>query len=67
MNRCQFCNKIYDIQKLEQICLKEEDVFNCIMHNKKNDTYCIYHKYGDNYNSNEILEINFCPKCGRRL
>ena len=38
MNECQFCNKIYNTQKLKATYWVDRDVVNCITHNEDNNT-----------------------------
>ena len=40
---------------------------NYITYNRDDDTYNIWHECDDDYYSGEVLEINFCPKCGRKI
>lgn len=67
MNECSFCNKIYNTQKLKETYWADRDVVNCITHNEEDNTYNIWHECEDDCYSDEILEINFCPKCGRKI
>lgn len=67
MNECSFCNKIYNTQKLKETYWADRDVVNCITHNEEDNTYNIWHECEDDCYSDEILEINFCPQCGRKI
>lgn len=67
MNECNFCNKIYNAQKLKETYWTDRDIVNCITYNEEDNTYNIWHECQDDYYSDEILKINFCPKCGRKI
>ena len=56
---CPFCH--------EEVEVDYNDVVNCITYNEENNTYSIWHECQDDYYSDDILEINFCPKCGRKI
>lgn len=67
---CSFCEKIYDVEKLRNMSWTDRyklGVTNCITFDKENNTYGIWHECDDDYYSKTILEINFCPKCGRTI
>ena len=59
MNECQFCNKIYNTQKLKETYWAERDVVNCITHNEDDNTYNIWHGCEDDYYSDEIFKMKF--------
>lgn len=67
MNTCEFCNKIYDTQELNETYYRYREFMNYITYNRDDDTYNIWHECDDDYYSGEVLEINFCPKCGRKI
>ena len=67
MNTCEFCNKIYDTQELNETYYRDREFMNYITYNRDDDTYNIWHECDDDYYSGEVLEINFCPKCGRKI
>ena len=66
MNECWLCNKIYDTKELYEMDSWDREVC-CITYNKNDDTYNIWSECDDDYYSGEILEINFCPRCGRKI
>ena len=66
MNECWICNKIYDTKELFEMNSWDREVC-CITYNKNDDTYNIWSECDDDYYSGEILEINFCPICGRKI
>ena len=66
MNECWFCNKIYDTKELYEMDSWDREVC-CITYNKNDNTYNIWSECDDYYYSGEILEINFCPICGRKI
>lgn len=43
------------------------EVYCVITHNTKDDTFNIWSECDDDYYSGEVLEINFCPECGRKI
>ena len=45
-----------------KLILKEHQVYD-----KINDIFCIWHECDDDYYTGNIMEIKYCPKCGRRL
>lgn len=67
MNTCEFCNKIYDTQELNETYYRDREFMNYITYNRDDDTYNIWHECDDDCYSGEVLEINFCPKCGRKI
>lgn len=76
MNKCYFCEKIYDTKTLEnmsqedrkKLCQKNMwEVYCVITHNTEDDTFNIWSECDDDYYSGEVLEINFCPECGRKI
>ena len=75
MNKCYFCEKIYDTKTLENMsqedrkkfCQKEWELYCVITHNTKDDTFNIWSECDDDYYSREVLESNFCPECGRKI
>ena len=75
MNKCYFCEKIYDTKTLEnmsqegrnKLCQKKWELYCVITHNTEDDTFNIWSECDDDYYSGEVLEINFCPECGRKI
>ena len=75
MNKCYFCEKIYDTKTLKnmsqedrkKLCQKEWELYCVITHNTEDDTFNIWSECDDDYYSGEVLEINFCPECGRKI
>lgn len=75
MNKCYFCENIYDTKTLEnmsqedrkKLCQKELELYCVITHNTEDDTFNIWSECDDDYYSGEVLEINFCPECGRKI
>ena len=60
---CKFCDNIHDVEKYEKI-----DPYcriDCIVKHK--DIYGYWHECEDWYYSGILFEINYCPKCGRKL
>ena len=75
MNKCYFCEKIYDTKTLEnmsqedrkKLCQKGRELYCVITHNTEDDTFNIWSECDDDCYSGEVLEINFCPECGRKI
>ena len=65
---CNFCNKVYDESELNSIHPMDRDGFlNCVTYDKEDDIFCLWHECEDDYYTGNIMEINYCPRCGRRL
>lgn len=65
---CDFCDEVYDELKLNTTHpMNREGFCNCITYDKINDIFCIWHECDDDYYTGNIMEIKYCPKCGRRL
>lgn len=65
---CDFCNEIYDEFKLNTTHpMNREGFCNCITYDGNDNTYNLWHECGDDYYTGNIMEIKYCPVCGRRL
>ena len=65
---CNFCDKVYDESELNSLHPMDRDGFlNCVTYDKEDDTFCLWHECEDDYYTGNIMEINYCPRCGRRL
>ena len=54
-------------KKLNEMDWLDRKSLRCITYNKDDNTYNIWSECDDYYYSGEILEINFCPICGRKI
>lgn len=62
---CDFCNKIYNEDELNsQYC---REVCDCITYDENNNNYNFLHECDDDYYTGNIMEIKYCPVCGRKL
>lgn len=66
-NDCEFCNKIYNTSDLKQQYCADREVCDCITYDENIEEYCLWHECVDDYYTGNIMEIKYCPKCGRRL
>lgn len=67
MNSCDFCKKIYDYDTLMYLNHWDRDICVCITFIKDDNAYYLWAECEDDYYSDNITEINYCPKCGRKL
>ena len=66
-NDCEFCNKIYDAFELKQQYWADREVCDCITYDEAFKAYHLWHECVDDYYTGNIIEINYCPVCGRKL
>lgn len=66
-NNCDFCNKIYDADELNNQYYADREVCDCITYDKDNNTYSFWNECVDDYYTGNIMEIKYCPICGRKL
>lgn len=66
-NNCEFCNKIYNAGKLHNQYWADREVCDCITYNEKEKSYSFWHEYVDDYYTGNLVEIKYCPICGRKL
>ena len=65
---CDFCDEIYDEFKLNTTHpMNREGFYNCITYDKINNNFCLWHECVDDYYTGNIMEIKYCPVCGRKL
>lgn len=64
---CDFCNKMYNEEKLNNQYWADHEKVNCITYDENNNTYSVWHECEDDYYTGNIMEIKYCPVCGRRL
>lgn len=64
---CDLCEKIYDVEELRNTYWSEREYSNYITHNEEHDSYHLWHECDDSYYSGTIMEIGYCPVCGRKL
>lgn len=62
---CSFCNKIYNEDELNGQYFHE--VCDCITYDENNNNYNFWHECDEDYYTGNIMEIKYCPVCGRRL
>lgn len=68
MNNCDFCNKIYSSkEEYDEFCGHNwwNEIDAIIM--DKNNQPGLYVPCDDSYYSRIVMDINFCPKCGRKI
>ena len=66
--RCTFCNKVYDESELNSIYpMHREGFCNCITYDKEDNVFCLWHECEDDYYTGNIMKIDYCPCCGRKL
>ena len=61
---CNLCNNIKKIEQYEEV--DSWDRKNTIVQ-KKDKTFGLWIECDDYYYSGVAMEINYCPKCGRKL
>ena len=61
---CDFCNNIKTIEQYKE--MHSWDRNNAIVQ-KKNKAFGLWFECDDFYYSGVIMEINYCPVCGRKL
>ena len=66
-NDCDFCNTIYNAIELKRKYWADREVCDCITYDEKIGEYCLWHECIDDYYTGNIMEINYCPRCGRKL
>lgn len=66
-NDCEFCNIIYNADELKKQYWTDREVCDCITYNEKIGEYCLWHECVDEYYTGNIMKINYCPRCGRKL
>ena len=68
--KCRFCNKEYDLEEAEKW---KNDSWNweldtphtiCV---KDKEGYALWSKCDDYYYTGHVMNINYCPICGRNL
>lgn len=64
---CDLCEKIYDEEKLKNTYWGDREYSDYITHNEEHDSYYLWHECQDDYYSGNIMEIKYCPVCGRKL
>ena len=64
---CEFCEKIWSSQEEYQSQFEDHyDEKNSIV--MKNGEPCLYIPYEQDYfYSDVVMQINYCPKCGRKV
>lgn len=67
MNNCDFCKEIYDYDELMYKNRWDRNISLCITFDKEDNTYNLWAECEDDYYTDNITEINYCPKCGRKL
>lgn len=65
--KCDLCEKIYDDAELRNMHWSEREYSNYITYNEEHDSYHLWHECDDSYYSGTIMEIGYCPVCGRKL
>ena len=60
---CEFCDNIKDVEQYKKI--SPHDRVDCIV--KYKNCYCYWNECLDWYYSGILFELNYCPKCGRKL
>lgn len=64
---CDFCNKIYNEDELNNKYWADREEVDCITHDENTNTYSFWHECIDDYYTGNIMEIKYCPICGRKL
>lgn len=67
MCKCDFCSAIYDLNKLINIPGHKRTVVNAIVYDAEERTFGLFHECEDEYYTDNIMDIEFCPMCGKRL
>ena len=67
METCDFCNTIYNANKLKKQYWSDREVCNCITKDKDDEKYYLWNECMDDYYTGNIMEIKYCPVCGRKL
>lgn len=67
MCKCDFCSAIYDLKKLIAIPEHKRTAVNAIVYDTKEKTFGLFHECIDEYYTDKIIDIEFCPMCGKRL
>ena len=67
METCDFCNKIYNASELKKQYWGDREVCNCVTKNKNDEEYYLWNECVDDYYTGNIMKINYCPVCGRKL
>ena len=65
--KCDLCEEIYNEEELRNMHWSDREYSNYITHNKEYDSYHLWHECDDSYYSGIIMEIKYCPVCGRKL
>lgn len=65
--QCDFCNTIYNTSKLKKQYWADREVCNCITKDKDDEEYYLWNECEDEYYTGNIMEIKYCPVCGRKL
>lgn len=66
-NDCEFCNVIYNADELKRQYWVVREVCDCITYDETFKEYHLWHECGDDYYTGNIMEIKYCPVCGRKL
>lgn len=70
MNKCDFCKEIYDYNELINMWHWDRQdliISTVLCYDKEEKTYNIWYECQDSYYSDKIMEIQYCPICGREL
>lgn len=66
-NNCDFCNKIYNEDELNNKYWLDREEVNCITYDENNNIYSFWHECDDDSYTGNIMKIKYCPMCGRKL
>lgn len=67
MCKCNFCSAIYDLDKLLAISGHERTAVSAIVYDSRLNTFGLFRELLDPYFADKIMDIEFCPMCGKRL
>lgn len=67
MSECYFCNHIYDYDELMSVYHGDREINVCITHDETTNTYSIWQQCEDDFYTDNVTTIKYCPKCGRKL
>lgn len=65
--KCDFCSEIYNAEELNKMHPIDRYVVDCITFDKEDNAFNLWHESEDDYYTGNIMEINYCPVCGRKL
>ena len=65
--QCDFCSEIYDAEELNKMYPADRYVVDCITFDKEDNAFNLWHESEDDFYTGNIMEINYCPVCGRKL